>query len=581
MRITSALAAALAATALSAQNHVVPPAVAAGFEGSSGTGTLWSTGASATTTGNALRQQMIYGRATLPPGAITITRLYWRANGGAATTAGGTWSNVTINLCTSATPHTAPSATFATNLGGDLTNVYTGPVTVQAATQFFPGAWYVDVPLTTPFVYAGTGDLLVEVSWAAGTYSGGAVTISDYHIPPGTPAARVYSNTAASPTGSVNTAAGIVLGFDYTTNGGAALSNPIGAGCYDSSLYEYHSPARAFDLSNSAVRFTPNGMGGYTVTAIPVNFVASTTAALAPTTGTLDDGLSAALTLPFTFTFPGGSTTQVRICTNGFVWLDGTSTVATFAATPAALLSGLPRLCPAWTDWNANPASTSGGGSIHFDVDPSNTFATCTWNGIAAFGWTAAYGGPVFSTFQAKVFASGAVEYHYLTVNNPYTIKEMIVGYKANTGTGADTGSKDLSVLLAGAPLTLAPGTDAGIRLAASARPILGNTFDLVTTNIPATAFFTGTVVSLGGFPGGIELSSFGMPGCCQYVDLALSTTLGVLFTNPTITQPLSFPNDPAFTGLPVFAQAVSFVPGVNPLGGLTTNGVHLVLGTN
>jgi hypothetical protein len=192
-----------------------------------------------------------------------------------------------------------------------------------------------------------------------------------------------------------------------------------------------------------------------------------------------------------------------------------------------------------------------------------------------------AYGGPVYSTFQAKIFASGVVEYHYLTVNDPYTPREMLVGYKANAGTGADTGSKDFSVLLSGAPLTLATGTAAGVRLAASARPILGTTFDLVTTNIPATALFTGTVLSLVGFPGGVELSGFGMPGCCQYVDLALSTTLGVLLTNPTITQPLSFPNDPSFTGLPLSAQAVSFVPGVNPLGGLTTNGVQLVLGTN
>lgn len=570
---------ALLASALCAQNAWIPPAVANGFEGSSSTGTLWSSGASATGTGTNMLQQMIYGKDTMPAGAMTITRLYWRANGSTLSTAGGVWSNVTIKMCTSANPHTAVSTTFASNLGPDLTTVYTGNVTVSPTTPGYPGVVYVDVPLTTPFFYAATGDLLVEVSFAAGSYLGGSVQTTDYQIPAGTPAARLYSTAAGATTGTLNTAAGIVLGFDYALVGGAATRIEYGTGCYDGALYELFSPAISFDLNNTGVRFTPNASGGYTVSAIPLNYVAPLSAGITTvTTGTLDDGLSEQ-TLPFTLAFPGGSTSIIRMCTNGFVWLDGTSTLTSLAPTSALLLTSPARLAPAWTDWNANPAGSGGGGTVHFDVDPSNSVAYCTWNGIGAYGYTATIGGPAFSTFQAQIHNSGVIEYHYVSVNNPYAIKQVLTGIKTNVGTVADGGSKDLSALLGNA-IYVDDGLDAGLRLAASARPILGTSLDLVATNVAPTAMLTGFVLSLGSLPSGVELSSLGMPGCFQYLDLGLATTLGISFASPAL-QALSFPNDAAYTGMPIHAQAVSFVAGVNFLGGVSSNGVRLQLGTN
>lgn len=562
------------AASVAAQTVTLPPAVANGFEGTSSTGTLWSSGASATGTGTAMRHQLFYGRDTLPGGVITITRLRFRANGTSTTTVltGGTWSNVTIQMCTSATPVTAPSTTFANNLGGDLATVYAGNVTVASTAQAFPGIDYVDITLQNPFVYTGTGDLLIDISWAAGSWSLGTVQTVDYHIPAGTPAARLYSTTAGATTGSLNTSAGIVVKLDYVADPTAAAKAKHGKRCYDGTFYELFSPARDLDLSNSAIRMQPNAMGGYDVSAIPVAYVAPIST---PFTAA-DDGISPAQTLPFAFPYVGGSTTQLRMVTNGFVWLDGTSTSTDFSPSASELLTLGPRLAPAWTDWNANPAGTGGGGTYHFDIDPSNTVVYCTWNGVGAFGWSAALGGPTASTFQAKLFADGSVEYHYLNVNNPYTPREMLVGIKPGAGTYADPLNRDLSALL---PFSLDSSSAAGLLLDLSTRPILGTTPDLQMSNIPAGAAFTAALLGFGGLIAPVDLSGIGMTGCWNNMDLTGALNYGVALTGPSATLPLALPLDPSLVNAHVYLQAVSGVASANPLGLQTSNALDLGLG--
>ena len=60
------------------------------------------------------------------------------------------------------------SATFASNHGPNLTNVYTGPVTVMPGTgngATVPGPIYIDIPFTTPFLYDPmVGDLCFEAA---------------------------------------------------------------------------------------------------------------------------------------------------------------------------------------------------------------------------------------------------------------------------------------------------------------------------------------------------------------------------------------------------------------------------------
>ncbi|MCA8964109.1 MAG: hypothetical protein KDC48_04455 [Planctomycetes bacterium] len=560
----SAIAMLALASFSAAQTVTLPANLGPGAEGSSSTGTLFS----AISTG--VRQQMIYGEASLPQGHLIITGLRFRHNGGTTVTTGGTWSGATVDMCTSVNAVGSVSTTFASNLGADLVNVYSGNIVVAPTALAYPGVNYVDITLSTPFVYTHGGDLLIDVTLPAAGWGGGTTTTTDYHIPTGTPASRVYSTTPTNATGSVNNGAGIVCELVYSVDPQSALKGVTGYGCYDSMFYEFFSAASSADVSNTALRMQPNGMGGYDVFPIPLNYVAPTSAP----SGQVDDGL-VQFTLPFSFPFPGGSTTDVQMCTNGFIWLDPTQTSTDFSPSASEMTTLAPRLAVAWTDWNASPTSTSGGGSLNFDIDPSNQIVYLTWNGIAAYGWTSTYGGPVYSTFQAKMFSDGSVEYHYVSVNNPYPIRDMLIGLKPDAATHVDPGAIDISTINI---ISTVAGTDAGLRLAITGVPATGSSVSFDTSNIPATALLGGTLVAL--LPGtGVDLGFLGMPSCRQYVDLGTSATLGLLFSGPTGSLNFNIPNDPAYIGLPIYGQSIAIVPGVNTLGAINSNGADLTIG--
>jgi hypothetical protein len=576
---TATLAAALSAQ----QTQTLPPYADSGHEGDSLTSALWSSQTIGGQTGSAMRHQMIYSREIVPTGTISITRLRWRANGSLVSTGGGTWSNVTIKMCTSAQPYTAPSSTFASNLGPDLTTVYTGPITVAATTPSFPNAFYVDIPLTTPFPFSGPGDLLIECSWAAGTYTGAlpapntqsedtdVVTFAGL-----SPAASVRSITSPTATTAqtVQMSAAIVVNFDYTPDPYPASKVQFGNSCNDSLYYELFSPATNFDLNNTAIRMQLNGIGGYDVSSIPLNFVPPVSANLPA-----GDDLRSVQTLPFPFPFPGSSTTQIGIVTNGFIWLDGTTTNVDGTPTVSEFLTQQPRLAVAWTDWDASaPAPLgSGNGSWHYDVI-SSTEVHVTWNGIGAHSYNSTLGGPTAKTFQCKMFANGAIEYHYVDARSPYYGRDCLVGIKPGPGTYADTGSRNLTTLALNSFITHG-GTSAGLTLDVDVLPRVGTTINLVTTNIPATTQATAVVVAFSAVVPGLELTFLGMPGCYQNVALAGSTTLGLLLTSPSGSLPLSIPNQPVYLGYQVFSQSVAFVSGFNAFGALGSNGVRISIG--
>jgi hypothetical protein len=582
MKTLLMLGAATLAAALSAQQiQILPPFAATGHEGDSSTSALWASQTISGGTGSAMRHQMIYARETVPTGTITITRLRWRANGALTSTGGGTWSNVTIKMCTSANPYTAASATFASNYGADLTTVYTGPVTVAATTPSFPNAFYVDVPLTTPFSFSGPGDLLIECSWAAGTFTGttpgGRAEDTDLVTFAGlSPAASVRSivSPTATTAQTVQMSAATVINFDYTPDPYPASNLKYGNDCYDSLYYELFSPATNFDLNGKAIRMQLNSIGGYDVAAVPLNFVPPISANLPA-----GDDVRSVQTLPFTFPFPGGSTTQIGIVTNGFIWLDGTTTSTDNSASTVDLLTQAPRLAVAWSDWDASaPAPLgSGNGTWHYDVI-SSTEVHATWSGIGAFGYNSTVGGPAAKTFQCKMFANGAVEYHYVDAQSPYYGRDCLVGIKPGPGAYADTGSRNLTALEL-ASFSTHSGTTAGLTIDVDVLPRIGTTIHLVTDNIPPAAGVTAVLVSLAAVIPGLELTFLGMPGCHQNVAVAGSLTLGLISTNPSGSLPLAIPNAGIYLGYQLFAQSVAFVPGVNPFGVLSSNGVRISIG--
>ncbi|MEQ1634522.1 MAG: hypothetical protein ABL997_19225, partial [Planctomycetota bacterium] len=134
--------------------------------------------------------------------------------------------------------------------------------------------------------------------------------------------------------------------------------------------------------------------------------------------GLTDDSTSPALNLGFTFTYNGVGYTQIRVCSNGYIWLGTTAiTGGDFSPTEAELLAGAPRLCPLWSDFN--PAAV-GSGHVYFSNSTPGV-ATITWAGVYAFGTTTGV------TFQVTLDASNSVSIAYDAPAVPGTLNTTVI----------------------------------------------------------------------------------------------------------------------------------------------------------
>ncbi|MEQ1630875.1 MAG: hypothetical protein ABL997_00785 [Planctomycetota bacterium] len=97
-----------------------------------------------------------------------------------------------------------------------------------------------------------------------------------------------------------------------------------------------------------------------------------------------DDSTSAAQNLGFTFTYNGVGYTQIRVCSNGYIWLGAANAGADWSPTEAELLAQGPRICPMWMDFNP---SAAGSGHVYFD-NATPGLARITWAGVFTFGTT-------------------------------------------------------------------------------------------------------------------------------------------------------------------------------------------------
>jgi V8-like Glu-specific endopeptidase len=347
------------------------------------------------------------------------------------------------------------------------------------------------------------------------------------------------------------------------SSGTVAAATSYGTGCYTSygAYAQTFGAASAFDLGgNASTTVTVNHApiaNGYTVQAGSNAWFTPVSANLA----LADDSVAPASTLPFTFPFPGGSTTQIRICSNGYVWLNGTSTTADYQPSVTTLAAGPARLCPLWMD--LNPAA---GGTVHYDVGPGNTAVYVTWNGVYQYSTTTA------NTCQLVLYPSGAVEFRYRTIGS--TTAVSLVG--RSRGVSNVPPNTDISAAMP-FPITV----DAqGLAFTAVNRPILGTTQTINLTNAPSPATSIGLVaIGFTQLPG-TDLVIIGAPGCLLYNP---ATVLQTLFP-VTATTPwnLAIPNTPSLSNTHLFVQGAVLMPAgsVNPFGLLTSNGVDLLLGT-
>ncbi|MCA8948671.1 MAG: hypothetical protein KDE27_04170 [Planctomycetes bacterium] len=437
--------------------------------------------------------------------------------------------------------------------------VFSTPITLPAGSY---GVVLNVLPVTTGSVTGPLNPLYTNPASSPGT----ATVYTDQYM---TLTARGFQGTAWTGVPALRV---INTTIHYQPPATSAYSIQYGEGCYNypQSYYEYQvgpgsGSFNTWDFSNSAISMINQG-DDYLVFPSSATVTTPTSTPLTTAGATYDDDITAPIPLPWTFPYPGGTTGQIIVSTNGHIFLG--SSPATFGPYNfAQFFSDVPRLACAWMDLDLTNQ-----GTMHYDVDPGNQFVQVTWLNCPEWDPNASIPGLGSNTFQITLWQNGDVDYAYGTVtvyNCP-----LVVGYGRGDGT-ADPGSVDLSAAL---PLTSGDGSEPS-QLSLSGRPIIGTTTDFVCSNITAGTSF-GIMIFSFGSTNPTELSAFGMPGCYQHVTIP-GFNLFAPVVSGQITAALALPNQASYNGVNIFGQVGLLTAGQNPTGVTFSNGVCVHIGLN
>jgi len=280
-----------------------------------------------------------------------------------------------------------------------------------------------------------------------------------------------------------------------------------------------------------------------------------------------DDALSAPITLPFTFNYPGGSTTDITVSSNGAVLLanvvdnDYAVCGASYGSI-APFRDGPPRIAAYHHDLDA---SVSGG--IFVDVDPANQFVRITWDSVQEWGVPAAV-----NTMQVTLHISGNVDIVYGPLSNRSGGNNAIVGFTPGLSARIPA-AQDISATM---PFQSGDGQIPPV-LTMDARAVLGTTPNIVTTNITPGTLFNVFVAGLSGIPGGVSLTPFGMDGCRQYINPFTAFLVGL--SGNDFVVPFGIPNDPSYQNVQFYFQSAPLTSNLNTAGIITSNGLCVKLG--
>lgn len=454
-----------------------------------------------------------------------------------------------------------------------------------------PGAWTLggSGPVSAAGVGLPTTCTLSPFSLPAGNYGfavthvGVATTYTNGNgtAVPGTGTNQMYGNVeltllaGASAGGAVGTAICCEprvfngsLHYVVSAGGTIAQKTNYGAGCYLrlASMYELFATSAAFDLANSGISWVPAGTGYVVLPGIATFVAPSAGAAIL----TLADDADTSVTLTAPFVYPGGSTSTLVVCSNGYVSV-GAGNGTGFTPSVATML-GAPQT--AWRNMHDYNPTYANGGRIKFEMIAG--VAYITWDGVWDHLGTSATNANTFQ-FQFDT-ATGNVHLVCLTMSTLGNAR--MVSYSPG-GASGDPGPTDLSAALP-ASITL-PGNDIQpLRLTASARPLIGTTISLTTDNQTGTNVGV-TFLGLGQIPApGFDLGILGAPGCAALIDV--NQAAGAIISNaglPGIGMAISLPipNNTGLLTAQLFCQSIWLDPLANGFGALTSNGVELVLG--
>ena len=357
--------------------------------------------------------------------------------------------------------------------------------------------------------------------------------------------------------GGFNSATGS-FSLDVNGPGGVpATATNYGTGCYRASkaFYELY-PNTGFDLSGTSMRLTRLG---------DLYLVQSGGAYVAPTPAAqllnLGDDAVTTVALGGTLLYPGGSTTSLEVCSNGFV-SPVTGNGNAYTPTAAAWLASTQ---PRWGTWHDFNPAAAGSGRVKFEK--IGNIAYVTWDGVYSYNTTTP------NTWQLQFdLLTGFVTFVWPNVVS--SGNGWLVGFAA-AAPNDDLGSFDLSTMV---PATFRTSSYNALPLAlASTLPQLGTTLTMTTSQFPPTSLLGIQLVSFTAIDPGVELGFLGMPGC--YVYAGTDAMYALLPTSGQAQWQLPVPNNPSLMGAQLAGQSAAFAPGANTAGLITSNGVRLTIG--
>ncbi|MEO6596910.1 MAG: hypothetical protein ABIP94_19365, partial [Planctomycetota bacterium] len=385
-QLCSLLALASFAGALSAQQQLLLPfnhhlSEAAGQ--SSGGGSIFRTTAG--------RFQVLYDAQNFFNAGvntpITINKLRLRGEDTELNHGGQTYANVSVQVGSTSLSAAAVtwSTTFATNwLPGTTTAGAVGTIpslVVQPSLGTAPNNFCIDLDLAAigaQITFDPTSaqpNLLIEVIMPTAPIATLGTNLNLILIQDTTGSAvQLFGScrTASTATATIGTTINPpVIGVEFTGTGGYSNLNPArleqyGAACGGScsTFYQLWLHNEAVDLANSSFTLTPTTAGTYVVT--PGSSAPFDPLMVNATPTSIGDDALVTHPLGFTLNYPGGgSTTQIKPCTNGFVWLDAAMTSAAANPTLVTFLGNTSttpytaRLAPLWHDFHAGRNTTT------------------------------------------------------------------------------------------------------------------------------------------------------------------------------------------------------------------------------
>ena len=523
-------------------------------QGSVGTTAYWPTSGG--------RFQILYEASELLAagitGPISLNRLTFRAEDGEVNQGGIAWPYQVTFTATSLTAATMTTS-FTTNLGNATTtwlSSTSSTTTCGQSTGATPnngalelgGATFVFTP------YDPTGprpNLLIDVQLQPATVPAGAVMVAMQD----TAGTNLHGRglVAGSPSATSGTFANpLVMSLEYAPLSGSSapsldtvVLNParnerFGAACGGdpASFYEALLPGQAFDLNG--ITLTPDNPAAptrYTVTRGAFPFSTQQLNAAPDSAG--DD---AVVTRPlgFTFRYPGGSATSIGACTNGYLWLDGTTANADFSPTTIEFLGqtgNLPaRLSPCWYDFHCGRNTGIPNSGLHVRTDtsggPGNAICYITWRQVGVFNSVVQSGTCVHDMQCVLRESTGVVEFRYLSMprycantGTQADIVPALVGFTRGFRNGApsvDPQTRDLSIEM---PFTTGADTTGQIGLTcvtgspSSTTPYGGRLWagqqaSWRVDNVPAGTLLGVQLLSLETSQPGLQLPTITAPGC-------------------------------------------------------------------